>query len=499
MDSTTNTDWDGAVGFIRYINARSVDKESLDDGELQESPTGGSVEQLPGSSDSETDLEDKSVAKVAAKAVETTGKLEAVYREACRKLAIIPCSPFLRQIYDEEIDLSHYNLGPLGAKAVAKTMRENTTTALVNIHDNDIGGVGVKAFADMLAFNCFITILDLSINSLGKDGFEAFSDMLRNNKYIIELNLASTKLDNTASVFIGRAMEENAILRSLDLSSNEIGDEGAIHIAKGIKANKCILFLNLGCNHIRGKGATSVANALTSNASLRAIDLHCNGFADFGARAIGKALVVNHTLREIDISQNRITPEGAWAIGIGLEENTGLKVLKVGGNPFQSRGAKSIVDSLITNKETTLQELYFDDIIVSREFEKLLTELFEEQDGLYVQFGTVIQGKEHKRRGPQQKDLVSRILDYIELRGMRVLDFFRSMDKTGRLMITKLELTKGLKTAGIPMRRSQVDNLFDLLDVDGNGFAQYREFVDIIKKRTHEEFALTRNNYQWNH
>ena len=80
-----------------------------------------------------------------------------------------------------------------------------------------------------------------------------------------------------------------------------------------------------------------------------------------------------------------------------------------------------------------------------------------------------------------------------------MLDFFRSMDKTGRLMITKLELTKGLKTAGIPMRRSQVDNLFDLLDVDGNGFAQYREFVDIIKKRTHEEFALTRNNYQWNH
>ena len=97
------------------------------------------------------------------------------------------------------------------------------------------------------------------------------------------------------------------------------------------------------------------------------------------------------------------------------------------------------------------------------------------------------------------QDLVSRILDYIELRGIRVVDFFRAMDKTGRLSITKEELIKGLKTAGIPMRMSQLENLFELLDLDGNGFAQYKEFVDIIKRRTHEEFATLRNNYQWNH
>ena len=90
-------------------------------------------------------------------------------------------------------------------------------------------------------------------------------------------------------------------------------------------------------------------------------------------------------------------------------------------------------------------------------------------------------------------------MDYIELRGIRTVDFFRSMDKTGRLSITKAEFIKGLKTAGIPMRQSQVDSLFSLLDVDGNGFAQYREFFEIIRRRTHEEFAITRNNYQWNH
>ena len=82
---------------------------------------------------------------------------------------------------------------------------------------------------------------------------------------------------------------------------------------------------------------------------------------------------------------------------------------------------------------------------------------------------------------------------------MRIVDFFHSMDKTGRRMITKEEFIKGLETAGIPMRQSQVDNLFTLLDVDGNGFAHFREFFEIIRRRTHEEFATTRNNYQWNH
>ena len=82
---------------------------------------------------------------------------------------------------------------------------------------------------------------------------------------------------------------------------------------------------------------------------------------------------------------------------------------------------------------------------------------------------------------------------------MRIVDFFRSMDKTGRLMITKAELVKGLQTAGIPFRQSHVDNLFNVLDVDGNGLAHFREFFEIIQKRTHEEFATTRNNYQWNH
>lgn len=405
MDVDGDSEWDGSVGFVRHI-APEVSETEVDLVDCVHSQavtvSETSKHQLE-SSDSETDLESDFTDEDAGSFNIAKGQLENSYRKVCLKFGIIPCSPFLRHICDEEIDLSHYNIGPLGAKAIARTLKENTTTILLNVHDNGIGVDGAKAFAEMLASNCFITMLDLSMNFIGEGGFEAMSRVLKSNKYIIELNFASTKLNDAAAVFVGGFMEENETLRSLDLNSNEIGDEGCIHIAKGIKSNSSIMFLNLGCNHIRGKGGIAVANALISNSALKTIDLQSNGFADVGTRAVGNALKVNHSLREIDLSQNRITPEGAWALAIGLEENVGLKVLKIGGNPFQSRGAKSIVDALITNKETAMEELYFDDVIVSGDFESLLVELLEQREGLFVQFGTIVKGKEHKRRGPQQK------------------------------------------------------------------------------------------------
>ncbi len=94
---------------------------------------------------------------------------------------------------------------------------------------------------------------------------------------------------------------------------------------------------------------------------------------------------------------------------------------------------------------------------------------------------------------------MSRILDFIEFRGIRVMDFFRSMDKTGRLMITIEEFKRGLEAAEIPMRSSQVNKLFKLLDVQNTGYAHYRDFVKFLQKDFYRAFAKTRRNNQWNH
>eukprot|EP00794_Sanderia_malayensis_P010080 gene10080-11110_t len=489
--------WDGTIGFIRHIETmraqRQMSTSEYSSGSEEDNIKADAVEVK---SDSGSDLEENLEPTPAPRGAPS---LADIYTKTCSGLRIVPCSPFLRQIRDEEIDISHYNVGPTGTKAIANVLKFNTTTTVLNIHDNGIGALGATALASMLQDNCFITVLDISMNFIEESGVKALCDVLKSNKYIVELSLESTKMTSAAAMHVAGALRENYSLRSLNISSNDIGDEGGRGLAKAIRENQSIVYLDISCNNIRKRGAVEIGDAISENATLKTIDLSRNGLADDGAKAFGNALKQNRTLRELNLAENRITENGAWELAIGLEENTALKLLDVGRNPFLTRGAILLAEALITNEQSVLEELYLDDVSVSSDFEPVLAELLKEKQGLYVQFGHILRGEDHRKRGKQQKDLVSRILDSVELRGMRIVDFFRAMDKKGRLAITKQEFITGLKTAGIPMRKSQVDELFEVLDVDGDGFARYGEFSKVIKKRTHEEFSKTRSNYQWNH
>ena len=80
-----------------------------------------------------------------------------------------------------------------------------------------------------------------------------------------------------------------------------------------------------------------------------------------------------------------------------------------------------------------------------------------------------------------------------------MMDFFRTMDKSGNMMVTKEQLKRGLEVAEIPAGKRQIDRLFSLLDENGTGFAKYRDFAKVLKDDFHEEFAKKRNNFKWDH
>ena len=395
MESATS--WDGTIDFIRHIR-EEVESETSSVNSI-ELDTGRSTKQLEDNLLSDSDLEEY-LHPVSSTQVESYTE---IYTKACSDLKVIPCSPFLRQICDEEIDISHYNIGPKGTKAAAKVLKRNTITTLLNISDNGVDVGGAKALAGMLSENCFITVLDLSMNFIKEAGVEAICVVLESNKYIIELSLESTRVNDSASVFIANALKENTTLRLLNLGSNEIGEEGGVALASGIAENYGVFDLDLSGNHIRNKGAVAIAGALGMNSMLQSIDLSRNGFADNGAKALGEALKVNDTLRELYLAENRLSINGAWGLGIGLEQNAYLKVLKLCGNPMHSRGAVLLIQSLILNVDSVLSELYINDVSVSSDFESVLNELLQQRPGLHVQFGKVIRGKEHRRRGKQQK------------------------------------------------------------------------------------------------
>ena len=80
-----------------------------------------------------------------------------------------------------------------------------------------------------------------------------------------------------------------------------------------------------------------------------------------------------------------------------------------------------------------------------------------------------------------------------------MMDFFRRMDKSGKMMITKEQFKRGLEVAEIPAAKSQIDRLFGLLDEHGTGFAKYRDFAKVLRNEFHGEFAKKRSNFKWEH
>ena len=329
--------------------------------------------------------------------------IEEYYRCICRQLRVIPCSPFIRKLTDDEIDISHYNVGPQGAKAIAKTLKRNTTTSLLNISDNGLGVDGAIAVADLLRENFFITVLDVSTNFVGRDGIAAICEMLESNRYLLEISLAANKIGDESISCIANALRENSTLRVLDVSSNDISGDGAAVLSCAVKNNDTLLHLNLSGNHIRKRGAIKLIEAVETNTSLRSVDLSFNGLDDHIADALKSLLKKNATLRELDISSNRLFQLSARNIAVGLEKNSTLKVLKVGPNPMQSAGAKLIVDAILGYEFSAVEELYLDGIPVTDEFEASLNDLLDQRSGIYVQYGTVVKGKEHRRRAKEQK------------------------------------------------------------------------------------------------
>lgn len=324
------------------------------------------------------------------------------YLNACTNLGLIPCTPFLRQLDKSEMNLKHYNLGPLGAEAVAVALMQNNRVLTLNISDNCISADGAIYIAKMLTENPFITELDVSQNELRTQGAYAMSEMLRDNNELLELNLSNNGFEQKDAEPIVEAMKQNYTLKSLNLSHNNFCELGGQLLGPAIDANVGLEYLDLSWNHLRRKGAVAIGYGLKTNFALKFLDLSWNGFADDGAKSIGEALSTNNTLTELDISSNRISVVGAKWLGNGLVQNSTLQILRVGQNPFQSEGAYEILSAVAKNKESAIEEMYFDDIPVNAEFEELLEEILDERADLNVQCGTAMRGKDRVKRMKKQ-------------------------------------------------------------------------------------------------
>ncbi|XP_069806371.1 leucine-rich repeat-containing protein 74A [Dendropsophus ebraccatus] len=408
-----------------------------------------------------------------------------VYVQACRQVGIVPASYFLRHINETHMDLKHYGLGPRGARAIAAALKTNTSITHLSLEDNWIEAEGLLHLVPMLRKNTTIQELDLSNNHLGVQGADMLSRMLQDNLSLRALNLAHNGFSDTSAKHMAEAMSTNFQVTRLDLSHNEFCEGGGEYLGQMLAANEGLQELNLSWNHIRMKGAIALSAGLRVNGMLKVLDLSYNGFGNEGALALGEALRVNSSLLHLDISCNRISNEGARLICKGLESNETMRVLRLSRNPITVEGAITLLSSITKRPENRIEELDISNVLVNEQFLSILNLASSSRPSLHV-FYAGKKGFTAKKRSARP-DPMRVIQDFLDERKLRLLDFFKKMDKDGSMRVLVSDFCRYMAAEGLPLDAAQMDSLVQRLDKDQTGTIDYRDLVDSRKKMMREQ------------
>uniref|UniRef100_A0A7M4EBU3 Leucine rich repeat containing 74A n=1 Tax=Crocodylus porosus TaxID=8502 RepID=A0A7M4EBU3_CROPO len=434
------------------------DSEEKDQNEMSE----GSLESLllaePSDSLSEKTRADSSDTDLEIEDAERSfGTVQGaeLYLEACKLVGVVPTSYFLRNIEEPYINLNHHGLGPKGTKAIAIALVSNTTITHLELEDNWILAEGVICLAQMLRENCYIQELNISNNHLDTEGAEAICQMLMDNISCLRaIRLSGNNFREETAPYFAEALLGNYRVKELDLSHNEFSEKGGEHLGLMLANNETLEFLNLSWNHLRMKGAVAVSAGLRANGTLKILDLSWNGFGNEGALALGEALKVNNVLVQLDISTNHINNEGAEKLCKGLEVNGNLRILK--------------------------------NVLVNENFLNLLDAVCQGHPELDVIYGGV--GGYISKKPEQRPDPMKLIQNYLNERKLRLLDFFRTMDKDGSMKIPVAEFRKAMmQQSSILLDRAQIRELVQKLDGNRTGVVDYRGLVDTHKQMVQDQ------------
>lgn len=417
-----------------------------------------------------------------------------IYLKTCRQLNIPPVSRFLRELCTKTVDLQHYGIGDSGAVAVSSALARNITITKLNLCDNGISHLGANALADMLKENCFISQLDVSENRLGTKGAEYLGEMLKENVCLQNLSLANCGLhERDMPKLLLKANRIHLIV--LNLKGNELGDEGAVMLGSFLIANSSLEVLDLGWNAIHLRGIAAIAKGLKANTVLQNLDISRNSISNEGATEIAEVLAMNKSLRVLDVSNCGFNETGVEEISEGLSTNTTLHTLKIGRNRFHVHDVYKLLKEIRKQTSSALKTLEMDDTTLDNACLRELEMLTKERPGFACLWGTVVKGGQPMptmsaslKRNPSQTPLVvQKFLSFVSSRGWRLIDLFRIITRNDlsalRMTVDRERFVQGLLRLGVRLKKAQLDELFDILDVDQDGVVRFQEFVAMKQQK----------------
>nr|XP_040016442.1 leucine-rich repeat-containing protein 74A-like isoform X1 [Gasterosteus aculeatus aculeatus]XP_040016443.1 leucine-rich repeat-containing protein 74A-like isoform X1 [Gasterosteus aculeatus aculeatus]XP_040016445.1 leucine-rich repeat-containing protein 74A-like isoform X1 [Gasterosteus aculeatus aculeatus] len=411
------------------------------------------------------------------------------YLEACRWTGCAPVSSYLRQLGEANLDLNHYGVGRLGAKALAVSLRRDNAVTNLELEDNALQAEGTRYLTEMLQINESIESLNLSNNQLHLEGAQIISKMLSITCNITTLKLsgdwqslfpgehicvctsaiseflfltctflhAGNHFDDSAAKYLADALKVDYIVKELDLSHNNIFDAGGEHLGHMLASNAGIRVLDLTWNHLGTRTAAALGAALKVNWTLQQLQLAWNGLGPAGAQSLGEALEQNSTLVLLDLSRNLVDDRAAALLGQGLATNAALGVLRLSRNPLTTIGARSLLRAVTENPNSALKEMDVSTVFVCETFVELLEEARQRRPGLDVR---------HSVMSSVTRNISAlRIFHkFFKERNESIMDFFRSLDEKGTKKVPTSVFRKAVKEANVPLDRRQIEWLIKKFD-----------------------------------
>ncbi|XP_061087305.1 leucine-rich repeat-containing protein 74A [Conger conger] len=403
-----------------------------------------------------------------------------VYLRACRMVGVVPVSYFLRNLGSTTLNLNHHGLGPLGCKALAIALVTDMQITTLELEDNYVLAEGTRYLVEMLKANITMQNLNLSNNHLKSEGAEYITKMLLENIAIKSVKLSGNKFTDDDGKHFSDALVNNYRVKELDLSHNEFRERGGEHLGHMLANNEGLEVLDLSWNHLRMKGAVALCAGLKVNMTLKHLDVSWNGFGNEGALALGEALKFNNTLVHLDLSYNRITNEGTGMLCKGLEANDTLRVLRLAYNSLTVEGALALIAVVRSSPKSALEEINISNVLVNENFVQLLEVTYQEHPSLEVHYGGV--GGFIAKKAPRRPDPMKVIQDYLDVRKLRLWDFFRNIDKDGTMHVPVSDFRRAVQQSTIPLDRYQIEELIHRLDREGTGMVDYRGLADTRKQ-----------------
>jgi Ran GTPase-activating protein (RanGAP) involved in mRNA processing and transport len=176
------------------------------------------------------------------------------------------------------LNVSNNAMQDQGLCPILDCLKDARSLRYLDVSSTTITGKSMQAVARLLQL-CPMETLELDCNAIGADGLRLLTVALEESDTLQSLNVGSCAMRNTASAALATALLRHPKFTSLNVSGNHISDEGCHALCQTLKRMTMLKVVDLSYNQITSSMKEEIASVFINNLDLLRIEVMGNPVA----------------------------------------------------------------------------------------------------------------------------------------------------------------------------------------------------------------------------